>query len=134
MKKTLPILLSLVIIVIVLLATEYCISQMPQDLGTFSLSEYQECIDNSIFQTNLNYGKIQNQNDAVKAAQKAFENRFDPPPKSTYFNRMIWEVKFDPQNNAWHVRTLPKSNLVMGGGFEVILTSDGDILSIWGWK
>lgn len=133
MKKAIIIYGSIILAVLVVFFSLYFISTTPKDTGEFSVDEFAEYIQNEHFQTDENYGKITDYKSAAKAGKTAIAERFENS-EGGLFERMGCSVQYDKANDVYYVRTYRIAPFVMGGGYDVIIQSDGTVLAIWGEK
>ena len=133
MKKAIIVIGSIVFAVMVLLFCLYFALTAPKFIGDFSINDFQEEIANINFQTENNYGKIDNYKSAASAGKKALADRFENSDGGI-FEWMGCSVQYDAENDAYYIRTYHLAPLVMGGAYDVIIKSDGTVLAIWGEK
>jgi len=102
------------------------------DGGSFSVDAYAAHIANPHFQTRYTYGPIENYRQAGQAGIQAVTDRFQEQVSLSLRGCIVY---YDSQNDIWHVQLHWTSPLVtFGGGYSVLLKSDGTVLAIWGEK
>lgn len=131
--KKFTIILSVVLLVIAGCIGLYFSLTTPKFTGDFTLETYQQQIDNPEFKSDNNYGEIKNYKDAVKAAQIAISDRFETT-KGYIFQVNGCTVQYDKENEAYCVSQHIVFPPVFGGGYKVIIKTDGAIIAIWGEK
>lgn len=132
MKKTFCIIGLVLCAVLVGYLSLYFVCTTPFNDGSFELSDYSDCIDDPNFQDDKNYGEITNYKTAAKIGNEIFAERFEESKSSLF----LWRgcaVKYDSNNSAWYVRTFIIAP-VFGGAHDVIISSNGDVLAVWGEK
>ncbi len=131
MKKAILIGISVILLILIIFFAGYFILITPKDSGDFSVNEYQENIENVHFKTDKNYGVITDYKSAAKAGKQAILDRFE----NSALGWLGCEVKYDKKHDAYLVAAFDIREIFMlGGGYVVILQSDGTVLSIWGEK
>ncbi len=133
MKKILKILVSVLLVVSVLFSGLYFALTAPNDTGMFSVSAFQDKIENPYFHTERTYGPITDYKSAAKTGKSAIADHFENSG-SSIFEWMGCDVQYDAQNDAYYIRTYHVFPLVLGGAYDVILRSDGTVIAIWGEK
>ncbi len=133
MKKAITVVACIALAVSVLLVGLYFVLTPPRFAGDFSITEFQEEIDNIYFQTGINYGKIDDDRSAASAGKKAIADRFEDS-NGGIFEWMGCSVRYDAENDAYYIGTYPLDPFMVGGAYNVILKSDGTVLAIWGEK
>ncbi len=133
MKKAIIVIGSIILILIVHLFCLYFALTVPKFTGDFSINEFQEEMENINFQTEINYGKIDDYKSAASAGKNAIAHRFENSDGGI-LDWMGCSVQYDAENDTYHVRTFHVIPLVMGGAYDVIIQSDGTVLAIWGEK
>ncbi|MBQ2779976.1 MAG: hypothetical protein IJF42_00240 [Clostridia bacterium] len=133
MKKTIIVIGAIVFAAIVLFFCLYFALTAPKFAGDFSVGTYQEEIENDNFQTQLNYGKIDDYTSAASAGKKALADRFENSDGGI-FEWMGCSVQYDAETDAYYIRTYHINPNVLGGTYDVIIRSDGKVLAIWGEK
>ncbi len=133
MKKVIIVIGSIILILIVHLFCLYFALTVPKFTGDFSINEFQEEMENINFQTEINYGKIDDYRSAASAGKKAIAERFEDS-NGGIFEWMGCSVQYDAENDAYYIRTYHLVPLMMGGAYDVIIRSDGTVLAIWGEK
>lgn len=133
MKKTIIILSTLILFVVVIFFCLYFVYTTPNFTGNFSINEFQDEIENINFQTKKNYGDINDYKSAAKAGKTAISERFENSNGSIFEWRGC-DVQYDKENDAYCVYTYYISSFVFGGDYIVIIQSDGTVLAIWGEK
>lgn len=132
-KRLLIVFISLSLVLRLLLGSLpfllYGLIVTPKFEGSFSAESYGSYMEEERYQSDLTYGTIENKTDAVKAAKKAFSDRFDE--KATLLNPRMYSIYHDKEADVWLVESHP---LAMGGGLHLLLDSDGTVLAIWGTK
>ena len=131
MKKSIIISSSIILALLVVFFSFYFILTTPKSTGDFSVDEFAEYIQNEHFQTDENYGKITDYKSAAKAGKIAIAERFENS-EGGLFEWMSCSVQYDKESDAYYVRTYHTNPLVLGGAYDVIIKSDGTVLSIWG--
>lgn len=131
MKKAIIISFSIILAVIVTFLCVYFFLTAPKFKGDFSVSDFQTQIENINFQTDKNYGNITDFKSAAKAGKTAIAERFQNS-SGGIFEWMCCDVRYDKENDAYYVRTYHASPRILGGAYDVIIQSDGTILTIWG--
>lgn len=102
------------------------------DGGSFSVDAYAAHIANPHFQSRYTYGPIENYRQAGQAGIQAVTDRFQEQVSLSLRGCIVY---YDSQNDIWHVQLHWTSPLVtFGGGYSVLLKSDGTVLAIWGEK
>ncbi len=133
MKKMLKIFVSALLVVTVLFFGLYFALTAPNDAGMFSVSAFQDEIENPYFHTERTYGPITDYKSAANAGKKAIADRFEYS-NGSIFEWMGCDVRYDAQNDAYYIRTYHLNPLMFGGAHDVILRSDGTVIAIWGEK
>ncbi len=133
MRKALIVIGSIILAVSVLFICVYFALTTPKFIGDFSVDEFRKEMDNVHFQTEINYGKIDDYKSAANAGKKAISDRFEDSDGSI-FKWMGCSVQYDAENDSYHVSTFRLAFFMKGGGYKVILKSDGTVLAIWGVK
>ena len=133
MKKAIIISFSIILAIIVTFLCVYFFLTAPKFKGDFLVSDFQTQIENINFKTDKNYGNITDFKSAAKAGKTAIAERFQNSSGSI-FELMCCDVRYDKENDAYYVRTYHASSRILGGAYDVIIQSDGTILTIWGEK
>ncbi len=133
MKKTIIISSITILTIAVIFFASYFMMTSPTFRGEFSVNKFEDYIQNENFQTDKNYGKITDFKSAAQAGKMAIDERFENSAGS------IWEwmdcsVRYDKENDVYFIRISHVNPLVLGGAYDVIIQSDGDVLAIWGEK
>ena len=89
--------------------------------GEFSLSDYEDKIDNRI-EWDLSEEKITTAQIALDAAKKVLN---DPYRKDSVFDRVSWDVLYDDKEDVWLIRKHSKSK-----SSAIIIDSDGMLLTL----
>ena len=132
MKKRMMFLIALLIVAIIVFISSYFIFTAPKNAGEFSLGDYSYYTEEINFQTDKNYESITDYKSAAKAGKVAISERFEGYDNKI-FRWMGCHVRYDKENDAYHIRTYRISIVPMlGGAFDVIMKSDGTVLAIWG--
>ena len=133
MKKTLIIIASVVIALVVAFFSFYFISTAAKYTGEFSVTDFEEDIQNEHFQTDKNYGTVTDYKSAAVAGKTAISERFEHSEGSV-FEWMRCDVQYDNASDAYYIRSYHVFPFVLGGAYDVIIKSDGTVLAIWGEK
>lgn len=134
MRKRIAIICGIVVVCLcIAYLVAYFIATSPVDQGAFLAEEFSEYIDCEEFQTDLVYDRITDVKTAGIVGEKAISDRFEES-KGSIFEWMGCDVRYDAENDFWHVRTYPIFPLMKGGAYDVILRSDGTVVTIWGEK
>ena len=133
MKKTIIFLSSVILVFLVVFLSLYFISTTPKSTGKFTVNNYSEYIQNENFQTDNNYGTITDWKSAASAGKKAIADRFENS-EGGIFEWMGCSVQYDVENDTYYIRTYHVNPLIKGGAYDVIIKSDGTVLTIWGEK
>ncbi len=133
MKKAIIVISSIVFAVLVLFIVLYFAFTAPRFTGDFSINEFQGEMENVNFQTEINYGKIDDYKSAASAGKNAIADRFENSDGGI-LEWMGCSVQYDAENDAYYIRTYHLAPLMMGGAYDVIIKSDGTVLAIWGEK
>ena len=138
-KRLLVVLLSLLLALLLLLGALpfllYGLIVTPRFKGDFSVEGYTAYIEEERYQSDLTYGKVENKTEVVKAAKKAFADRFDD--KDGRLSPRMYSIYHDKEADVWLVEShsaLLLLPFVLGGGHYLLLNSDGTVLAIWGTK
>ena len=133
MKKAIIISGSIILAIVVIFFSLYFIATTPKNAGDFSVGEFTEHIENKHFQTDKNYGKITDYKSAAAAGKTAILDRFENS-EGGLFEWRGCSVKYDKASDTYYVQTYHLTPMMFGGGYGVILQSDGTVLAIWGEK
>ena len=133
MKKTIIILSAVILAFLVVFFSFYILLTTPKNTGDFSVDNYAEYIQNENFQTDKNYGTITDWKSAASAGKNAISDRFENS-EGGIFEWMGCSVQYDVENDAYYIRTYHISPLMIGGAYDVIIKTDGTVLTIWGEK
>ena len=134
MKKGFFVVGSILLAVLVAYFGLYFVCTTPFDDGSFELSDYSDFIDDPNFQHDKNYGEITDYKTAAKIGKEIFAERFEES-KSSLFSWRGCAVTYDDTNKAWFINTFPISPIpVFGGGFCAIVSSNGNVITVWGEK
>ena len=133
MKKAIIISGSIILAIVVIFFSLYFIATTPKNAGVFSVGEFTEHIENKHFQTDKNYGKITDYKSAAAAGKTAILDHFENS-EGGLFEWRGCSVKYDKASDTYYVQTYHLTPMMFGGGYGVILQSDGTVLAIWGEK
>ncbi len=134
MKRTVTISVISILAVVILFFSLYFVLTSPAYTGEFSISEFSEEIQNVSFHVEKTYGSANDYKSAAVAGKAVINERFESSDGSIFEWRGC-DVKYDKENDVYHVRTYNISLFpVFGGAYDVIIKSDGTILAIWGEK
>ena len=128
-KKAIVVICSIVLTVLVLFICLYFELTAPKFTGDFSISTYQTQMENVNFQTEMNYGKIDSYKAAARAGRKAIADKFENS-NGGIFEWMGCTVQYDAENDSYYIRTYHLNPHMKGGAYDVIMKSDGTVLSI----
>lgn len=128
--------MGIAVLLIVVLLVIPALFKVPKDAGNFSRDNYTKQIEIGAKPTQ-NVGKINNRFQACRKGVKVITETFPiTKDRTAWFNiEMTYEVYRDEELKLWLVHIGPRDiKWVLGGGYSVILTDDGDIVSCWGEK
>ena len=141
MKAKKAVLITLVILLVLLILIGslpfllYGLIVTPRFKGDFSVEGYTAYIEEERYQSDLTYGKVENKTEVVKAAKKAFADRFDD--NDGLLSPRMYSIYHDKEADVWLVESHSALLLLpfaLGGGHYLLLNSDGTVLAIWGTK
>lgn len=133
MKKAVIIISAIVIALVVAFFSFYFISTATKYTGEFSVTDFEEDIQNEHFQTDKNYGTVTDYKSAAVAGKNAVSERFENS-EGGIFEWMRCDVQYDSANDAYYIRSYQIFPFVLGGAYDVIIKSDGTVLAILGEK
>ena len=133
------IIVSILLIISFVALSIYAIRIFPKDGGSYCINDYARQIEIG-FKPDQKYHEIKNYWSAYKIAQEVILNRF-PESELTlftpYYKRTVY---FDSQSSTWFVYVSPYDPWtfgddvwILGGEYGCILSSDGTVISCWGW-
>ena len=133
MKKTI-IITAVFLLIIIGVLSAYFISTSPKNKGEFCVDDYSEEIEEFSNVNSNNYGNISDWKSAAEVGKIAIEEIFGEGAHGSFFKWMGCDVQYDPHNDIYYVRTYHSNPLILGGAYDVIIRSDGTVLTMWGEK
>lgn len=106
----------------------------PRQKEGYSIDNYNDAIQAG-FKPEQTYGSINGSWDAYITGVKAIRECFPSTDNVNFVFAVdvIREVAYDEKSDTWFLYVYPDCNRVrFGGGFGVIMRSDGSVVSCWG--
>ena len=129
MTKTYVKCFSVLICVLLLCVTFLSCSQKNAEVGKFSIDDYSYYIEN--FATDINVGKIENAETAIKKAEELWLETYG---EETLKDEKPYRAFFDEENKCWYIKGTfeqPLFGSKTGGVAKVIFDSEGNVLALW---
>lgn len=105
-------------------------------MAVFSIEDFTAEINNPNFHTDIQYDSVHDYRSAVKVSKTVIADHFGP--QSSGNDWFMWRsltVRHNKENDIWHVSSgIIFPPLMFGGGYDVLIASDGKVIAVWGSK
>ena len=133
MKKSI-IITSVILLVVIAFFSTYFILTSPKNKGEFSIDNFSKEIELFDFKNDKKHELITDYKSAAKVAKTVIDEEFGENSTGSVFEWIGCDVRYDKENEIYHIRTYHISPRVLGGAYNVIIKADGTALAMWGEK